>query len=105
MANPVATEADRPCDAAGGGFRWSCFGARCSYNSDIPLVTAETLARLVDRSVKSTDFEGSVSPDNKAGTITITGKAEPIALAGTGDCAGKTLEQLRSAGLAFYLQS
>jgi hypothetical protein len=48
---------------------------------------------------------GRVSPDSKAGTITTTGKAKPIALAGTGDCAAKTLEQLRSAGLAFYLQS
>jgi hypothetical protein len=46
-----------------------------------------------------------VSPDRQAGTITITGKANPIGTAaGSGNCSGKTLEQLRSAGQAFYLQ-
>ena len=45
-----------------------------------------------------------VSPDSKAGTITITGKAKPIGLVGSGNCSGRTLEQLRSAGQAYYLQ-
>jgi hypothetical protein len=45
-----------------------------------------------------------VSPENQAATITITGKAEPIGVVGSGDCAGKTLEQLRSQGVSFYLR-
>lgn len=45
-----------------------------------------------------------VSPDNLAGTITIRGKAEPVAAEGSGSCAGKTLEQLRSTGQAYDLQ-
>ena len=44
-----------------------------------------------------------VSPDRLAGTITIKGKAEPVGGEGSGTCAGKTLEQLRSTGQAFYL--
>ena len=45
-----------------------------------------------------------VSPDNKAGTITITGIAKPIGTVGAGNCSSKTLEQLRSAGQSYYLQ-
>jgi hypothetical protein len=45
-----------------------------------------------------------ISPDNLAGTITLHGTAEPLNGEGTGNCAGKTLEQLRAAGQAFYLQ-
>ncbi|MDR6635445.1 hypothetical protein J2X72_004259 [Phyllobacterium sp. 1468] len=46
-----------------------------------------------------------ISPDNLAGTVTINGAAEPaMGGEGPGSCSGKTLEQLRSAGQAFYLQ-
>ena len=45
-----------------------------------------------------------ISPDNKAGTITIEGTAKPIGGAWSGSCSGKTLEELKSAGQAFYLQ-
>jgi hypothetical protein len=45
-----------------------------------------------------------VSPGNLAGTITIRGKAEPVGMDGSGSCAGKTLEQLRSTGQAYDLQ-
>jgi hypothetical protein len=46
-----------------------------------------------------------VSPDKQAATVTITGKAEPaVPVLGEGDCAGRTLEQLRSAGQAYYLR-
>jgi hypothetical protein len=45
-----------------------------------------------------------LTPDNQAGTITIRGKAEPVGGDWSGSCAGKTLEQLRSAGQAFDLQ-
>lgn len=44
-----------------------------------------------------------ISPDRQAGTITIKGKAEPVGADGSGDCGGKTLEQLRSAGQSYYL--
>ncbi|WP_245417490.1 hypothetical protein [Aminobacter sp. AP02] len=44
-----------------------------------------------------------ISPDRQAGTITIKGKAEPVGADGSGSCAGKTLEQLRSVGQAYYL--
>ena len=44
------------------------------------------------------------TPESQAGTITILGKAKPIGGDWSGSCAGKTLEQLRSAGQAFYLQ-
>jgi hypothetical protein len=46
-----------------------------------------------------------LSPDNLAGKVTINGAAEPaMGGEGPGNCSGKTLEQLRSAGQAFYLQ-
>jgi hypothetical protein len=45
-----------------------------------------------------------ITPDNQAGTITIRGKAEPVGGDWSGSCAGKTLEQLRSAGQARDLQ-
>jgi hypothetical protein len=46
-----------------------------------------------------------ISPDNLAGKITINGAAEPaMGGEGPGNCSGKTLEELRSAGQAFYLQ-
>jgi hypothetical protein len=45
-----------------------------------------------------------ISPDRLAGTLTITGKAELIGGEGSGNCAGKTLEQLRTTGQAYYLQ-
>ena len=44
------------------------------------------------------------TPENQAGTITIFGKAKPIGGNWSGSCTGKTLEQLRAAGQAFYLQ-
>jgi hypothetical protein len=44
-----------------------------------------------------------ISPDNLAGAITLNGPAEPIGGDFVGSCAGKTLEQLRSAGQAFDL--
>ena len=46
-----------------------------------------------------------ITPDNQAGTITIRGKAEPVGGEWAGSCAGKTLEQLRSAGQAYDLQN
>ena len=45
-----------------------------------------------------------VTPENQAGTITIHGTAKPIGGDWSGSCTGKTLEQLKSAGQAFYLQ-
>ncbi|RCW77127.1 hypothetical protein [Phyllobacterium bourgognense] len=46
-----------------------------------------------------------ISPDNLAGRVTINGAAEPaMGGEGPGNCSGKTLEELRSAGQAFYLQ-
>lgn len=46
-----------------------------------------------------------ISADNLAGTVTINGAAEPaMGSEGPGSCSGKTLEELRSAGQAFYLQ-
>ena len=45
-----------------------------------------------------------LTPDNQAGTITIKGKAEPVGGDWAGSCSGKTLEQLRSTGQAYYLQ-
>jgi len=45
-----------------------------------------------------------ISPDNKAGTITIEGTAKPIGGDWSGSCSGKTLEELKAAGQAFYLQ-
>jgi len=46
-----------------------------------------------------------ISPDNLAGTVTINGAAEPaMGGEGPGNCSGKTLQELRSAGQAFYLQ-
>ena len=97
LAHLVVTLGARPCDAASGGFRWSCLihghGRRAAeaskrvvadalkanrgllggagyrraagaqlvvYNRDIPVVTAETLARLAAacRSVIPPDLEG-----------------------------------------------
>jgi hypothetical protein len=46
-----------------------------------------------------------VTPENQAGTITIEWTAKPVGGDWSGSCAGKTLEQLRSTGQAFYLQS
>ena len=45
-----------------------------------------------------------ISPDDKAGTITIEGTAKPIGGDWSGSCSGKTLAELRSAGQAYYLQ-
>ena len=45
-----------------------------------------------------------ISPDNLAGTITIEGKAKSVTGGGSGNCAGKTLEQLRAAGQAYDLR-
>jgi hypothetical protein len=45
-----------------------------------------------------------ISPDDKAGTITIAGTAKPIGGDWSGSCSGKTLAELRSAGQAYYLQ-
>jgi hypothetical protein len=46
-----------------------------------------------------------ISPDNLAGKVTINGAAEPaMGGEGPGNCSGKTLEELRSADQAFYLQ-
>ena len=45
-----------------------------------------------------------ISPDRHAGMITIHGTAERIGGDQPGNCAGKTLEQLRSAGQAFDLR-
>ena len=45
-----------------------------------------------------------MTPDRRAGTVTIDGKAQPVGGSGPGSCSGKTLEQLRSAGQAYYLQ-
>ena len=45
-----------------------------------------------------------VTPARRAGTITLSGKAEPVGGSEPGNCLGKTLEQLRSAGLAYDLQ-
>ena len=45
-----------------------------------------------------------ISPDRLAGTITVRGKADPVGADGSGSCAGKTLEQLRSTGQAYDLQ-
>ncbi|RWO52486.1 hypothetical protein [Mesorhizobium sp.] len=45
-----------------------------------------------------------ISPDRQAGTITVSGKADPVGGDGSGSCAGKTLEQLRSTGQAYDLQ-
>lgn len=45
-----------------------------------------------------------ISPDNLAGTITLHGPAEPVGGEWAGSCAGKTLQQLRSAGQAFDMR-
>ena len=45
-----------------------------------------------------------ITPDRQAGTITASGKAEPVGGDWSGSCSGKTLEQLRSAGQAYYFQ-
>ena len=45
-----------------------------------------------------------MSPDRQAGTITVSGKAEPVDGEFSGSCSGKTLEQLRSAGQAYDIQ-
>jgi hypothetical protein len=44
-----------------------------------------------------------LTPDNRAGTITIRGKAEPVGGDWSGSCVGKTLEELRSAGQTYDL--
>jgi hypothetical protein len=46
-----------------------------------------------------------ISPDRKAGTITIRGPAIPVGGDGAGSCAGKTIQQLREAGQAFDLRA
>lgn len=63
----------------------------------------------VDRAyyLSSIDTQGVavyVTPENQAGTITIHGKAQAIGGEWSGSCSGKTLEQLKAAGQAFYLQ-
>jgi hypothetical protein len=45
-----------------------------------------------------------ITPARRAGTITLRGKAEPVGGSESGNCSGKTLEQLRSAGQAYDLQ-
>jgi len=45
-----------------------------------------------------------ITPERQVGTITVNGKAERLGGEGSGSCAGKTLEQLRSSGQAYYLQ-
>ena len=45
-----------------------------------------------------------ITPDRRAGTISIRGKAEPVGGVRPGNCSGKTLEQLRSAGQAYDLK-
>ena len=46
-----------------------------------------------------------ISPDSSAGTVTINGVAKPaLGGEGPGNCSGKTLQELKSAGQAFYLQ-
>ena len=45
-----------------------------------------------------------ISPDRQAGTVTVKGKAEAVGGDGSGNCAGKTLAELRSSGQAFDLQ-
>jgi hypothetical protein len=44
-----------------------------------------------------------LSPDRQGATITVGGKAERVVAGQTGTCAGKTLEQLRSAGQTYDL--
>ena len=45
-----------------------------------------------------------ITPGRLAGTVTIDGKSKPVGANGPGSCSGKTLEQLRSAGQAYYLR-
>ena len=45
-----------------------------------------------------------ISPDRKAGTVTIRGPAVPVGGDGAGSCAGKTIQQLKEAGQAFNLR-
>lgn len=45
-----------------------------------------------------------VSQAGQAGTITLTGTPQQVGKDNSGSCAGQTLEQLRAAGKAFYLQ-
>lgn len=45
-----------------------------------------------------------ISQAGQAGTITLTGKPQQIGGDTAGSCEGKTLEELRSVGQAFYLQ-
>jgi len=76
--------------------------------ADFPLVVHCEL-NGVDRAyyLSRIDADGVAvyaTPENQAGTITILGKATPIGGDWSGSCAGKTLQQLRSAGQAFYLQ-
>ena len=44
-----------------------------------------------------------ISPDRQAGTVTIDGPAKPVGGDGSGDCVGKTIQQLRDSGKAFDL--
>jgi hypothetical protein len=44
-----------------------------------------------------------ISPDRKAGTITIRGRAQSVGGDGAGSCTGKTIQQLRETGQAFDL--
>ena len=44
-----------------------------------------------------------MTPARQAGTITLTGKAKQVFGEMAGSCVGKTLEQLRAAGQAYYL--
>lgn len=45
-----------------------------------------------------------ISPDRKAGTVTIRGPAQPVGGDGSGSCAGKTIRQLRETGQVFDLR-
>jgi hypothetical protein len=45
-----------------------------------------------------------INPERQVGTITVSGRATPLGGDWSGSCSGKTLEQLRSAGQAYYLQ-
>ena len=45
-----------------------------------------------------------MTPDRRAGTVTIDGKAQPVGGNGPGSCSSKTLEQLRSTGQTYYLK-
>ena len=76
--------------------------------SDFPFLVHCEL-NYIDRAyyLSKVDSDGAavyITPENQAGTITISGTAKPIGGEWAGSCSGKTLEQLRSAGQTFYLR-